>query len=98
MGWTGELHWASTHANSGSVAADIYRLSLACSIYALWHERNEKPLVPLLQNGLAPAAAKPVSNPNQSSRLIPQSQKVCQMCRVGALVFLDVVLESLSNT
>ncbi|XP_049374051.1 cytochrome P450 CYP72A219-like [Solanum verrucosum] len=40
MGWTGELHWASTHANSGSVAADIYRLSLACSIYALWHERN----------------------------------------------------------
>jgi len=40
MGWTGELHWASTHANSGSVAADLYRLSLACCIYALWHERN----------------------------------------------------------
>ncbi|KAG5589563.1 hypothetical protein H5410_040077 [Solanum commersonii] len=40
MGWTGELHWASTHANSGSVAANLYRLSLACCIYALWHERN----------------------------------------------------------
>ncbi|KAH0705804.1 hypothetical protein KY285_010327 [Solanum tuberosum] len=40
MGWTGELHWASTHVNSGSVAADLYRLSLACCIYALWHERN----------------------------------------------------------
>lgn len=40
MGWTEELQWASMYANSGSTAADLYRLSLACCIYALWHERT----------------------------------------------------------
>ncbi|KAH0728693.1 hypothetical protein KY284_004558 [Solanum tuberosum] len=39
-GWSEELEWATGHATSKSIMADIYRMTLAATIYQTWREMN----------------------------------------------------------
>ncbi|XP_060216340.1 uncharacterized protein LOC132643835 [Lycium barbarum] len=42
MNWQQEIQWALTHARGRSTNAEIYRMTLAGSIYHIWKERNTR--------------------------------------------------------
>ncbi|XP_070038220.1 uncharacterized protein [Nicotiana tomentosiformis] len=42
MGWKEEIEWAQKHAYGNNAKAEIYRMTLAGSVYYTWLERNNK--------------------------------------------------------
>ncbi|KAH0773971.1 hypothetical protein KY290_011108 [Solanum tuberosum] len=38
--WKDKVMWAIAHAKGNSVQAALYRLSITCCLYLVWHERN----------------------------------------------------------
>ncbi|KAG5572985.1 hypothetical protein H5410_062751 [Solanum commersonii] len=39
-GWNEELTWAVEHASNKTIQAEVYRMTLAATIYYIWQERN----------------------------------------------------------
>ncbi|XP_060183140.1 uncharacterized protein LOC132613105 [Lycium barbarum] len=42
MQWSDELNWAVTNASGNSIAAQIFRIVLAGTVYFVWQERNQR--------------------------------------------------------
>ncbi|XP_019240565.1 PREDICTED: uncharacterized protein LOC109220557 [Nicotiana attenuata] len=53
MRWKEEIEWAQKHASGNSARAEIYRMSLAGSVYYTWLDRNNK----IFQQKTRPATA-----------------------------------------
>ncbi|XP_019244443.1 PREDICTED: uncharacterized protein LOC109224311 [Nicotiana attenuata] len=42
MEWQREIQWAESNATRNNAAAQVYRLTLACAVYHIWNERNNR--------------------------------------------------------
>ncbi|XP_019246508.1 PREDICTED: uncharacterized protein LOC109226167 [Nicotiana attenuata] len=42
MEWQREIQWAENNATGSNAAAQVYRLALACAVYHIWNERNNR--------------------------------------------------------
>ncbi|XP_016491274.1 uncharacterized protein LOC107810954 [Nicotiana tabacum] len=51
--WKNEVDWAVKNSKGRSTGAIIYRMTLACGVYCIWHERNLR----LFQQRSRPASA-----------------------------------------
>ncbi|KAI8027983.1 hypothetical protein LOK49_LG02G02095 [Camellia lanceoleosa] len=50
MGWSGELQWAISHCNNRNQSCIIFKLSLACTLYQVWNERNGRTFAQLCRH------------------------------------------------
>ncbi|XP_019245211.1 PREDICTED: uncharacterized protein LOC109225074 [Nicotiana attenuata] len=42
MEWQREIQWVESNATGNNAAAQVYRLTLACAVYHIWNERNNR--------------------------------------------------------